>query len=111
MQWRRKKEETPPAAADETTTDKDTSAANDEADKKDEAKAKAPLSNYWRILKYGSKGEHGLMLAAFVASSASGVAMPLMQIVFGNLTGTFNSFSTDQGRSQSDFNRTLDRYS
>lgn len=110
MQWRKKKAESPPPA-DQTTNDKDAPADNDEVDKKDDAKAKAPLSNYWRIVSYGSKGEHGLMLGAFAASSASGVAMPLMQIIFGNLTGTFNSFSTNPERSQSDFNDTLDRYS
>lgn len=113
MQWRKKKEELPPptASTDQTTNDKDTPVDNDEADKKDEGKPKAPLSNYWRILSYGSKGEHGLMLGAFVASSASGVALPLMQIVFGNLTGTFNSYSTNPEGAQSDFDSTVDRYS
>lgn len=131
MQWRKKKEqpqEELPTTEDQTTItttsddgkDVPTTADTDEADnkkadddkEKDKDKnAKAPLSNYWRILSYGSKGEHGLMLAALVASAASGVALPLMQIVFGNLTGTFNSYSTDTDRSQSDFNSTLDRYS
>lgn len=77
---------------------------------KEKEEEKAPLINFWRILSYGSKGEHGLMLGAFAASAASGVAMPFMQIVFGNLTGTFNSFANDPTRTQSSFNSTLDRY-
>lgn len=126
MQWRKKKEQPRqelPTTEDQTTTDttddgKDaaTTADTDETNNKKsdddkDKKAKAPLSNYWRILSYGSRGEHGLMLAALVASAASGVALPLMQIVFGNLTGTFNSYATDPDQSQSDFNSTLDRYS
>lgn len=116
MKWR--KPAPPPApAADEAaddggSIDKQNEKNVDKTKKTDDDEpAKAPLGNYWRILSYGSRPEHGLMLGAFVASSASGVAMPLMQIVFGNLTGEFNSFGTDSGQDQGDFNRTINRYS
>lgn len=106
MKW--KKQKTPlPTTADQASNDKTAAGSDKEANDK----TKAPLGNYWRILSYGSRTEHGLMLAAFLASSASGVAMPLMQIIFGNLTGTFNSYAVDDGQDQSDFNSTLDRYS
>jgi ATP-binding cassette, subfamily B (MDR/TAP), member 1 len=113
MKW--KKQKTPlPTTEDEASNDKPSAAVEKEQpDKEKEAEenSKAPLGNYWRILSYGTRTEHGLMLAAFVASSGSGIAMPFMQIIFGNLTGEFNSYAVDAGQDQSDFNSTLDRYS
>ena len=53
---------------------------------------KAPISNYWRIVSYGSRPDHVFMLVAFAASAGSGVAMPLMNIVLGNLFGDFNNY-------------------
>ena len=120
MKWKWRKSQAPtlPTAddaasdhKDSATTQKEQARPKRDGEEPEKEKEKAPLSNYWRIISYGSKGEHGLMLGALVASAASGAPMPLMQIVFGNLTGTFNSYSIDQSRTQSDFNDTLDRYS
>jgi ATP-binding cassette, subfamily B (MDR/TAP), member 1 len=113
MQWRKQK--TPPASTPgEASDDKPLATVEreqTEAEKEAAEPTKAPLSNYWRILSYGSRGEHLIMLAAFLASSASGVAMPFMQIIFGNLTGTFNKYAFSGGQDQGEFNNTLDRYS
>lgn len=114
MKWKWKKEvPSLPTTEDAASDDKPAKAMEKEQSdsKKEDQKEQAPLSNYWRILSYGSRMEHGLMLAAFFASSASGVAMPLMQIIFGNLTGTFNSYSVDPTRPQSGFNSDINRYS
>ncbi|RMZ82567.1 hypothetical protein DV738_g1474, partial [Chaetothyriales sp. CBS 135597] len=52
----------------------------------------APFSNFWRILTFGKHGDHALLIIATLCSIGSGVAMPLMNIVFGSLVGDFNSY-------------------
>ena len=66
------------------------------SEKEKEEKA-APIGNYWRILSYGSKVNHCLMLAALGASMASGVPLPLMNIFFGKLVGNFNGYFIPNG--------------
>lgn len=51
-----------------------------------------PFSNYWRILSFGTQVEHGALLVAIGCAAASGVALPLMNIVFGHLVGSFNGY-------------------
>ncbi|KAM5432744.1 putative ABC-type xenobiotic transporter [Microsporum ferrugineum] len=63
---------------------------DEEQDKKEEEKA--PFSNLWRIFSYGSKVDLALMGLAFFCSAGAGVALPLMNIVFGALITDFNDF-------------------
>jgi hypothetical protein len=82
----------------------------DEKDKKPEL-PKAPITNYWRIVSYGSRADHVFMLLALTASAGSGVAMPLMNIVLGNLFGDFNNYflpNTDVTRDE--FENSVDRF-
>ncbi|KXG51540.1 ABC transporter, integral membrane type 1 [Penicillium griseofulvum] len=63
------------------------------AKSKDEEPKPASLGSYARILSYGAA--HGgiyIMILGLVCAMASGVALPLMNIVFGQLVGTFNSY-------------------
>jgi hypothetical protein len=77
-----------------------------------QSQQKVPVSNYWRIVSYGTRIEHLLMFAALVASATSGVTMPLMNIVFGNLVGQFNTFGNpDSSTTESDFRNEVDRFS
>lgn len=71
-----------------TTTKSATTKAGEE---KEKVKG-PPFSNYWRILSFGTKIEHVLLFVAFACAAASGVALPLMNIVFGNLVGDFNGY-------------------
>ena len=92
-----------------TTTTSD-STGKENSKEKTEQQAKPPIRNYWRILAFGSRTDHLLMLAALAASTASGVALPLMQIIFGSLVGEFNDYFTKPS-SQAEFDRTIDRLS
>jgi hypothetical protein len=99
----------------ETTGSKSDTAAqpHDTPEAKDEKTdlSKAHISNYWRIISYGSRPDHMFMLVAFAASAGSGVAMPLMNIVLGNLVGDFNNFFLpNTSTAESDFKRSVDRY-
>jgi ATP-binding cassette, subfamily B (MDR/TAP), member 1 len=57
-----------------------------------EAQKRAPVSNYWRVLSFGTRREHAYLLLGLCCAAASGVALPLMNIVLGNLVGNFNSY-------------------
>lgn len=87
----------------------DPSGKNDEDTK---STPRPPLSNYWRVLSFGSRTDHVLIIVAICASAASGVALPLMQIIFGNLVGQFNDYFTPgRGESRASFDDTVDRMS
>ncbi|KAJ5593123.1 hypothetical protein N7537_010027 [Penicillium hordei] len=59
----------------------------------DEAAKPASLGSYARILSYGaSHGGIYVMILGLVCAMASGVALPLMNIVFGQLVGNFNEY-------------------
>ena len=110
------KDGAPPAALvqdaiTETTGRRDglTSDKSKTEKEKEEEKA-APIGNYWRILSFGSKLNHCLMVAALGASVASGVPLPLMNIFFGNLVGDFNGyFIPDGGVSKAEFKHSVNR--
>ena len=53
---------------------------------------RAPIGNYWRILAFGSRLDHALLIVGVFTAAASGVALPLMNIVFGHLVSDFNSY-------------------
>jgi hypothetical protein len=61
---------------DENLPDKSTS------ETKKEEKA-APVSNYWRILSFGTRVNHCVLLIALASAVASGTTLPLMNIFFG----------------------------
>src|SRR5690348_12804609 len=73
---------------DEHSPDKSTS-----EEEKDEEKA-VPVSNYWRILSFGTRVNHCVLLIALASAAASGTALPLMNIFFGKLVGSFNGYFT-----------------
>lgn len=61
------------------------------ATKADDIK-RPPVSNYWRILSFGTRREHVVLILAITCAAASGVALPLMNIVFGTLASDFNDY-------------------
>lgn len=109
-----KEKKTPASSARATPPPSDTVTSHDatpdvaEAAKKD----KAPISNYWRVLAFGTTVDHVLLIIALAAAAASGVPVPLFQILFGSLTGEFNSYFTPGSEtSEADFKDSIDRYS
>ncbi|KAL2410372.1 ABC multidrug transporter E [Exophiala dermatitidis] len=52
----------------------------------------APFSNYWRILSHRTTADGYVLLLGLICGVGSGTAMPLMNIVFGNLVGDFNGY-------------------
>jgi ATP-binding cassette, subfamily B (MDR/TAP), member 1 len=56
------------------------------------AKNDAGLKNIFRILKYTSTLDRWLMAAGIICSCGAGMALPLMNIVFGRLVTSFNSY-------------------
>ena len=50
------------------------------------------LSNFWRILSYSTSMDRCLMGAAVIFSAGAGAALPLMNVVFGRLVGSFNGY-------------------
>ncbi|KAJ5674297.1 uncharacterized protein N7477_004231 [Penicillium maclennaniae] len=63
------------------------------AKSKDETAKPASLGSYARILSYGaSDGGIYIMILGLVCAMASGIALPLMNIVFGQLVGSFNGY-------------------
>ncbi|MCJ1287352.1 hypothetical protein MMC26_006701 [Xylographa opegraphella] len=61
--------------------------------KPDETKDPSPgFGNFWRILSFGSRPEHVLLVIAIACAAASGVPLPVLNIVFGGLVGDFNNY-------------------
>ena len=60
--------------------------------KRDEKIKKAPISNFWRILSFGDRADHLVLLVALAAALASGIELPLSNIIFGRLVGKFNEY-------------------
>lgn len=72
---------------------KDNPNATGNGTEKAKEKEKAPpFSNYWRILSFGNRAEHAFLVVALCSAAASGVALPLMNIVFGHLVGHFSGY-------------------
>ena len=85
----------------------------DEQEKEKEKKnnnKKVPISNYWRILSFGDRRDHLLLLVALASALGSGVALPLMNIIFGRLVGNFNNyFVPGSGVTEQAFKHTVSR--
>lgn len=63
-----------------------------------------------RCFSYGKNWDFVLMAGAAVASIGAGVTMPLMNVVFGKLVGSFASFGTaGSGTTSSDLGDTINR--
>jgi ATP-binding cassette subfamily B (MDR/TAP) protein 1 len=56
--------------------------------------------SYLSLFRYANKKDVLIMIAALVASIASGAVMPLMTLVYGNFAGSFTSFSVDATAAQ-----------
>ncbi|KAF2502517.1 P-loop containing nucleoside triphosphate hydrolase protein [Lophium mytilinum] len=78
-------------AVKETSEGKEDEKLKGKKDGEDE-KAKASLKNFFRVLTYGTTLDWVLMGLSLLTSIGSGIAMPLMNIVFGQLTGTFTGY-------------------
>ncbi|KAH9989883.1 P-loop containing nucleoside triphosphate hydrolase protein [Xylariaceae sp. FL0662B] len=68
------------------------------------------ISDYLRIFSYATKWDFVVYAIASLASVGAGVALPLMNIIFGQLVGQFtNYFKDPSAMSRNDFQRILDR--
>ncbi|KAF7592329.1 hypothetical protein BBP40_000385 [Aspergillus hancockii] len=52
----------------------------------------ASLGNYFRVLSYTNRKDRVVLAVALLSSIGSGVPLPLMNILFGNLVGEFNGY-------------------
>lgn len=50
------------------------------------------LGNFFRVLGYATPLDRFLMVAGVICSGGAGVALPLMNIIFGHLVGSFNNY-------------------
>ena len=65
---------------------------------------KPGLGNFWRILGYSTALDKALIGISVVLSAGAGATLPLMNIIFGQLVGHFNGYSTTgPGSSQNEF--------
>ena len=88
-----------PRTKEKTNTTSDDDEKTNQADKVELSKSqdgdkdnKAPVGNYWRILSTGTRRDHLVLSAALIAALASGVALPLSNIIFGRLIGNFTEY-------------------
>ncbi|KAF5844304.1 hypothetical protein GGP41_004490 [Bipolaris sorokiniana] len=68
------------------------------------------IKNYIRVFSYGTKLDTCLVTVCCVASIGSGLAFPLMNIIFGQLVGSFTNYfvpgtTTTAGEFQAEVNR------
>ncbi|CAI7603823.1 unnamed protein product [Penicillium manginii] len=81
-------------------------------EKKDEAEQAASLGNYFRILSYLTIKDRMVLAVALISSMASGVPLPLMNIIFGQLVGKFgNYFLPHSTTTESEFKASVSRLS
>ncbi|OWY50925.1 P-loop containing nucleoside triphosphate hydrolase protein [Alternaria alternata] len=81
-----------------------------ESSTKAKKEPQAGLKNYFRVFSYGSKLDFWLMFLCCVTSIASGVTFPLMNVVFGQLVGSFTNYfipgtTMTAGEFQAEINR------
>ncbi|KAF1934701.1 P-loop containing nucleoside triphosphate hydrolase protein [Clathrospora elynae] len=80
------------------TSEKDRVTETFEQDEDGPVKAKkvpqAGLMNYFRVFSYGTQLDFFLIALCCLTSIGSGVAMPLMNVVFGQLVGNFTNYFT-----------------
>ncbi|CAD0020286.1 unnamed protein product [Aureobasidium pullulans] len=85
----------------------------DEKEKRQDAKqpGRTPkISDYFRVFSYATKLDFCVYAIASLASIGAGVTLPLMNVVFGQLTGQFtNYYAESSAMSRDDFERILNR--
>ncbi|KAJ9157754.1 ABC transporter transmembrane region [Pleurostoma richardsiae] len=64
----------------------------DQAAKAARPEREATAKDYFRIFSYARKWDFALIAAAALASMGAGCTLPLMNVVFGKLVGTFNDY-------------------
>ncbi|KAF2429412.1 P-loop containing nucleoside triphosphate hydrolase protein [Tothia fuscella] len=74
--------------------DTDNTKNGDKVEGKEAPPAPANFANFIRVLKFGTKFDWLLMGACTLTAIVSGVTMPLMFLVFGNLVGGFAGYFT-----------------
>ncbi|KAF1996643.1 leptomycin B resistance protein pmd1 [Amniculicola lignicola CBS 123094] len=75
----------------ETAENKETVDAK-EVEEKKKKKPQAGMGNYFRVFSYGTKLDVLLVSLSVTTSVGAGLAMPLMNIVFGQLVGDFANY-------------------
>ncbi|OJD25232.1 hypothetical protein ACJ73_03403, partial [Blastomyces percursus] len=71
----------------------DNNTTRTEAEKQQsEPEQKPPFKNFWRILGHGTLLDKILMGIATLCAAGAGTALPLMNIVFGNVVSDFNGY-------------------
>ncbi|KAK3953164.1 P-loop containing nucleoside triphosphate hydrolase protein [Pseudoneurospora amorphoporcata] len=100
------------ASSSNTTPNSKVVAAAQNKQKQQQPEREATLKDYLRVFTYATKWDYLLMAGAAVASIGAGVTMPLMNVVFGRLIGSFNSYAgprDSDAETQTAFNRLLNR--
>ncbi|KAK8020126.1 abc transporter transmembrane region protein [Apiospora arundinis] len=93
----------------ETTILTNEEKATQDAKLKPEREAK--FADYTRIFTYAKKWDFPLMVVGALAAIGTGVTMPLMNVIFGRLVGTFNAYFTPNSpQSQSAFEATINKF-
>ncbi|EFW13456.1 ABC transporter [Coccidioides posadasii str. Silveira] len=84
--------------------------SNEAKPSSDEPEGRPPFGNFWRILSYGSRLDFALMAVAALCAAGTGVALPLMNIIFGKLAADFTGFFVpDSGTTEDQFRNSLNR--
>ncbi|KAK6842797.1 ABC transporter transmembrane region [Apiospora arundinis] len=93
----------------ETTILTNEEKATQDAKLKPEREAK--FADYTRIFTYAKKWDFPLMVVGALAAIGTGVTMPLMNVIFGRLVGTFNAYFTPNSpQSKSAFEATINKF-
>ncbi|KAK7951026.1 ABC transporter BEA3 [Apiospora aurea] len=101
-------------AAEKTKTPMETTSLTNEEKATQDAKLKpereAKFNDYIRIFTYARKWDFPLMVMGALAAIGTGVTMPLMNVIFGRLVGSFNSYFTPgAAQSRSDFEKIVNK--
>ncbi|PQE28500.1 ABC transporter protein [Rutstroemia sp. NJR-2017a WRK4] len=68
------------------------------------------ISHFTRIFSYTGRNDRLMLLAAAVASILTGITLPLMNVVFGELVGEFSAFyNPDSGETKEAFIHAINR--
>ncbi|KAK0617933.1 P-loop containing nucleoside triphosphate hydrolase protein [Bombardia bombarda] len=88
----RKQDEDSDAVAEKPDDLKDTATTSETA-KPARPEREANFKDYIRVFTYATKWDFVMMVCAGVACIGAGITMPLMNVVFGRLVGSFTSFT------------------
>ena len=100
------------AITESKSTQNGSSTEGSNAEKEEANEKIVSIANYWRILSFGSRLNHCILLTALISAAASGVPLPLMNIFFGKLVGNFSEyFIPGNTISKSEFKADVNRLS